>query len=228
MPKVRTLEVIFDLKIQAYEVPAFRGAVIELVGRDHVAFHNHIGDNDFHFRYPTLQYKRNHEHASIFCIEDGIEELYALFSKKGQSIRLGDKQFKLNLKNISISNPFLQVWDKTFKYHISNWLPLNQKNFTVYQEKEGIVERMMMLESILKGNMLSMAKAIGWTIEKEIEVKITEIRREKSITYKGIRLLSMDIDLNSNVFLPNQIGLGKGASTGFGVVRHKKEINTNE
>jgi len=112
MPKIRTLEVIFDFKIQAYEVPAFRGAIIDLVGREHVAFHNHIGESGFHFRYPTLQYKRNRENASIFCVEDGIEELYTLFSKKGHTIRIGDKRQNLNLKHIAISQPFVQVWDK--------------------------------------------------------------------------------------------------------------------
>ncbi len=227
MPQIRTLEVIFDLKIEPYEISVFRGAIIDLVGRDQVAFHNHIGENSYHFKYPTLQYKRNRDNASIFCIEDGIEELYALFNKKGNSIRIGSKTKNLNLKHISISQPFIQVWDKRFSYRIQNWLPFSQKNFPVYKSRESLAEQIQLLESILRGNILSFGKGINWTIDKEIKVSIIRIVREKSIKYKNVRMKSFDIEFTSNVFLPSQLGLGKGASTGFGVIRHNRKNEKN-
>lgn len=33
MPKIRVVKVVFNTKIKAYEVPAFRGAVIDMIGR---------------------------------------------------------------------------------------------------------------------------------------------------------------------------------------------------
>lgn len=58
MPKIRVVKVVFNTKIKAYEVPAFRGAVIDMIGREHVAFHNHIGENVYHYHYPYIQYKQ--------------------------------------------------------------------------------------------------------------------------------------------------------------------------
>ncbi len=225
MPRLRTLEVIFDFEIAPYEVPAFRSAVIELVGREHVAFHNHVGDNGYHFRYPVIQYKRNRRNASIFCLDEGIEELYSLFNRKGNAINIGEQRYNLHLKHIAISQPFIQVWDKTFHYRLRNWLPLSQKNYQLYKEAQGLAERVAILERVLKGNILAFAKGINWRLDKELEVTIDDILAEKAITYKKIRMLAFDVNFTSNAYLPNQLGLGKGVSKGFGVLRHvrKKE-----
>jgi len=41
MKKLALLKVAFDTTIQPYEVSAFRGAIIDKVGRQHEWFHNH-------------------------------------------------------------------------------------------------------------------------------------------------------------------------------------------
>jgi len=42
---VRTLVVQFDHHLQPYEIAAFRGAIIEKVGREHILFNHHISDH---------------------------------------------------------------------------------------------------------------------------------------------------------------------------------------
>ena len=231
MPKIRTLELIFDFELQPYEIPAFRGAIIDLVGRDHVAFHNHKGESGYFYHYPRIQYKVNRQYAAIFCLEDGIEELYDLFSKKNNHILFSGKRHKLSIRHISIANPLVQTWDRIFHYRIFSWLPLSQRNFKTYQEKESEVERLQMLEAVLKGNMLTFAKGINWQVERELSCKITRVIREKKIKHKAINMKAFDLEFSTNVYLPNQVGLGKGVSTGFGVVRHKRKTDkkpTNE
>lgn len=223
MPNTKLLEVSFSLPLKPYEVPAFRGAIIELVGRENVAFHNHIGEDKFLYKYPLIQYKTKRGNAHIVCMNEGVEELYALFTKKNHTIHIGEKPFSLHIDNINVSNPFIQVWDKRFHYHISNWLPLTGDNFKKYIELKGIAEKANMLEKIFIGNVLSFAKGIEWTVDKEIEASIMDITREKIIKYKSTKLKAFDVEVSTNVFFPNLIGLGKGSSTGFGVVKHKRK-----
>jgi len=49
-----------------------------------------------------------------------------------------------------------------------------------------------------------------------------EVLKEKPITFKGGRRQCFDIRFKTNVFLPEYIGLGKGTSKGFGVVRRDR------
>src|SRR5690625_6435384 len=79
------------------------------------------------------------------------------------------------------------------------------------------------MERLLRNNIVHFAYGLGWGIEKEIEVKISRIYPPKSVTYKGMHYKSYKIDFYTNVSLPNHIGLGKAASTGFGVVYRKRD-----
>lgn len=58
MKKIRTLTIIFEGEIKSYEIPAFRGAVIDKVGQENIIFHNHLNDNEFIYKYPLIQYKQ--------------------------------------------------------------------------------------------------------------------------------------------------------------------------
>lgn len=219
MPKIRVVKVVFNTKIKAYEVPAFRGAVIDMIGREHVAFHNHIGENAYHYHYPYIQYKQQGGYAALLCIEDGVEDMQAFFQKKRPQIRIGDREVSLDVRSVQLNQFQVQIWDKLFEYRLYNWLPLNEKNYGMYLSLDRVDDRLMLLKRILIGNILSMAKGIGWTVDKEIVLDIREILAEKVITYKNVKLKSFDVRFSSNVFIPNMLGVGKGASTGFGVIR---------
>ena len=43
--------------------------------------------------------------------------------------------------------------------------------------------------------------------------------------YKGIKVLGFTLDFEANLTLPSGIGLGKGVSTGLGVVRRVRNQN---
>jgi CRISPR/Cas system endoribonuclease Cas6 (RAMP superfamily) len=116
----------------------------------------------------------------------------------------------------------MQAWDKCFNYYMQDWLPLNQKNYHVFKSLNSEIEQKEFLEKILRGNILSFAKGINWTVENEIKVRINEIIRKKIIKVKGVPRETFTLTFSSNVFLPNHIGLGKNASMGFGVIQEIK------
>jgi hypothetical protein len=218
MPSVRVIKISFDTELKSFEIPAFRGAVIDIVGREHVIFHNHLDNDKFHYAYPLVQYKSRGRKAEIVCIQDGVDEIHNFFIKNLGGIKIGKDSRSLLVENIKINRFEVEVRDSLFSYKLKDWLALNEKNFPEYQKLEGISEKVIFLEKILTGNLLSFAKGIQWTVDKGIEVKLLNLPTFKPVRHKGQSLLSFDAEFKTNVFLPPDIGLGKGASVGFGTV----------
>lgn len=217
-PPLPTLFVQFDNCLPVWKTPAFRGALIEKVGREHVAFHNHVGDQALVYRYPIIQYKNVGGKPSLFCVGQGVEEIHKLFGLRSWAVEISGTPHELKLDRMDMAHTRLGVWDKTFQYRMTRWLALNGENYARYQAMNGLAERVAFLERLLVGNILSFAKGVDWRVDKPIKITVSAIEREAPVRYKGVSLLAFDVRFSSNVFLPRYLGLGKSASHGFGVV----------
>ncbi len=221
---IRTLIVCFDTELHLKEVPLFRGAVLESLGHDaNLLFHNHTGENSFRYSYPLIQYKRINGYATIVCIEKGVDLIGSFLRETNGKLRIGDRVVECTIKRILPARLLVQTWESTFDYHISQWLPFNSKNYQLYQNMEGLIERTTFLENILKGNLLSMLKGLDIHIDKEIIVKIKHISDSHLITYKGVKLMAFHADFACNLSIPNNLGIGKNASIGFGTIHQKRK-----
>lgn len=218
MKKIRYLTIRFDADIEAYELPAFRGAVIERAGREHLLFHNHLGDEKFLYGYPVIQYKRVGRNPALVCVDYGVDEVHHFFNQRDWEIRLGERFLKLGIRSLQLEQYTLQVWEKTFRYRLYNWLALSQENYVRYQALVDDLARTAFLEGILTGNILSFAKGVKWDVDRPISLRIDEVLKSKIVPYKRQKLLAFDVLFRSNVFLPDHLGLGKGVSLGFGTV----------
>ncbi len=222
--KIRVLNINFDTEIAAYEVPAFRGAVIYKVGKEStLLFHNHLDNNKYLYEYPRIQYKRIGGRPAIVCVEKGVDEIHHFFEAANWNLRIGEKLYEMKISHLNIHQFVLNVWDRNFRYHIGHWLALNQENYLKFKELEGIGEQIAFLETILKANILSFAKSLNWIIERPVELSIISQPKQQIVKNKQRKLLSFSLDFKTNVFIPNYIGLGKSVSIGFGVVREIKE-----
>ncbi|MCX7986289.1 MAG: CRISPR-associated endonuclease Cas6 [Bacteroidales bacterium] len=226
--RIRLLTVTFDSQIKPYEVPAFRGAIIDKVGQRHVLFHHHMGDG-YLYKYPSIQYKAINHKPAIVCIDQGVDEIHHYFEKPDWSLWLGDRKLEMKVDKLHLNQFILQVWNCMFEYKIHNWIALSQENYARYKNLEAETERIEMLERILKGNILAFAKGVEWMVEKPIELKITSSPVSHPVSLKGQKVLGFNLTFKTNVFLPNYIGLGKSVSIGYGMVKqlHKKEKENN-
>lgn len=222
MIKIKLLRIQFDTDIEAYEIPAFRGAVIAKTGNEHIIFHNHLNDREFLYGYPVIQYKRIGKNPAIICIDYGVDEIHHLFYNTNLEIVVGQRPVSLVVKNLQMQQYNLQVWEKHFEYRLYNWLALNQENHEKYQALKDELSQTLFLENILKANIISFAKGVKWDIDKQISLRIDELIKAKIVPYKQQKLLAFDIRFRSNVFLPDFVGLGKGVSLGFGTVSQIK------
>lgn len=218
------MRLVLDKPLKAGEIPSFRGAVITKVGDELNIFHNHKSQEEFFYRFPLIQYKIIRKKAALFCIEEGLEEVYRLFEGRQKKLVIRGKKVPLKLDKLSIDTFTFNVWNHKVRYNIFNWLALNQNNYILFQELKSEDKKKSFLTRILVGNILSMAKSLKWHIDKTIELEVQAIIRQKKVRFKGIPFEAFDCTFSTNVSLPEYIGLGKGASHGFGIIRKAKNL----
>lgn len=223
MKKTKTLFVQFNDSLATWQVPAFRGAVIKKVGREHALFHQHHPDTGYIYQYPLIQYKSVQQKPTLLCIGEGVDEIHKFFGLRNWDLTIAGETHKLKIHRLDMNNITINVWEKSFCYRIQNWLALNEENYKRYKAIVSLAEKVQLLERLLTGNILSFAKGIEWRVEKPVKVELQELKGEKVIRYKGVPLVAFDVLFRCNVFLPNYLGLGKSASHGFGIIRQYRQ-----
>lgn len=219
MKYIRALTIITDAEIHQNEVPLFRGAVINSLGEHpNLYFHNHLDDDKFRYAYPLIQYKRLGGKAAIVCVEEGVDIIGQFLTEVNGTLNIGERQITCHTDKIQPARILVQTWEEMFNYHISRWLPLNSQNYQRYKDIEGVVEKVSFLENILKANLLSMLKGLDIHLEKELILKITEISDSCLIHHKGVKMMAFNADFKCNLSIPNNIGIGKNASIGCGII----------
>lgn len=217
--KIRLLHVVFNTRIEAYEISAFRGAIIEKVGKENILFHNHLSDSEFVYGYPLIQYMRVGRKPSVICIEQGVNEMYKFFINKEWDMTMAGRKLQMNVSSMNLKDYTIKITGDQLNYRISNWLALNQENYPEYAKLTAITDQVSKLEGILTANILSFAKSIDWIINEPLKIKLTSVSPVKLLGYKGVKLSGFDATFNANIMFPNYLGLGKGVSHGFGTVK---------
>ncbi len=226
---IRVLTVLTEADIKQGEVPLFRGAVISSLGNGvNLLFHNHKDDEQFRYAYPLIQYKRLGGKAAIVCIEEGVDLIGQFLLSSDGKLRIGEREVTCDTKRIQPARMLVQTWEQPFSYHISRWLPLNSKNYQLYKNIEGIVERTTFLENILRANLLSMLKGLDIRLETELQVKLTQLSESYLISNKGVKMMSFNADFTTNLSIPNNLGIGKNASIGYGTVHQIRKEKEQE
>lgn len=220
--KTPILVIRFANEITPTELPFFRGAIISKVPAELTLFHNHT-ETGLRYRYPLIQYKRIQGNAAIVCIGEGTEAIGKFFSSADFALQIGNRHAHFEIDSVQAHQWLLQPWEGSFRYTIHHWLPFNSENYATYNQLEGVVEKTQMLERLLIGNILSLCTGLGIHLTKEVQCKIVNILSESVYQYKGVLMQGFTVEFSTNISLHNFIGLGKGVSLGFGIV---KQINT--
>ncbi len=219
---LRILQVAFNFTLKIDEIPFFRAAIIRTTQGVNNLFHNHTDSGNI-YRYPKIQYKNINRKATLFCIDEGVEGIHDFFSKTNWKLQIGNELREIKVEAISARQHRVGIWENFFSYQIHNWLPLNQNNYLKFKALEDSTEKISFLEKIMLANILSFLQGIELYVDDKIEVKIKSIQSERLMNYKEQQMQAFTLVFRTNISLPNFIGLGKGSSVGFGVI---KEIVT--
>lgn len=216
--QITVLTIGFGLRIPARLLYLFRGAIIHLLEHDDVLFHNHA-DEGYRYSYPLIQYRQLDGRAALVCIGDGIDAAMDCLPDFPCQVNIGTRRTQLDVDSVVEQKVLVQLDELPRLYSLRGWLPLNEKNYVEYQRLSGIYEKCAFLESILIGNILSFGKGVGVNFEGELKCTIEDIFDMRFEIYKRVGMQAFDLTFSSNVNLPDDIGLGKGVSLGFGTIR---------
>ena len=207
-----------DIQIPQWQGRCLRG----FFGSERIAgslLHNHKTEG-VAYRYPLVQYKVIHGTPTIVAIEDGISEIYPLVMER-ETLRLGDQEYNcgkiiFDLRKDSVGD---RKDPRSYRF-LSPWFALNQENYQTYltSSQEG---KERLLERILVGNVLSLTKGLGVTVETQLQSSC-QLRGGTS-EFKGETVLSFRGTFCINYDLPDLCGIGKSISRGFGTISQLNE-----
>lgn len=219
MSRTRYLHIVFSEPIQAYDIPKFRAAVIEKTRRVSDLFHNHLEDEKYIYRYPLIQYKVTDRKASLVCLNEATEDIHYLLKQKTFDFRIGKETVAYEIDDVRLKYERIQTWDQDLYYNVHNWIALNQEKFAQYQSLDSLLDRIAFLQEMLEKHLRIFMEAMHAAEPVPLRVKILELKGEKYIEYKDVFHLTFSLNFSCNLTLPNHIGLGKGVSVGFGIVK---------
>jgi len=222
LPNLRLLTVQFDAPIQAWELPAFRGAVAQKAGLEHDHFHNHDNETGgFHYRLPLVQYKQDHGKPMLVCLNEGIEALHHFFAQPNWTLHLNGRELPVRVHRLDMRQFSLDIQDRSRRYHLRQWIGLRDDNYGIYTRLDGAVERLYFLQKVLHKQVLSLLEQLDSApaASDALTVKIQQVKDERWVSYKKVKMLAFSLEFTANVHLPDYVGLGKGCSEGWGVVK---------
>lgn len=211
---IQLTHIRFQDRIKHEQLPLFRGAVINRFNNNNL-FHNHKDEN-FIYSYPLIQYKSMNGYAGIIGINEGGEALEELTNMDNFPCRLGEQLYNMKVQSVMSEKFNIRITDIPVYYKIYGWLPLNQNNYREFVKMQILSERINILEKILVGNILSFAKGVSLFIDSVIICKLMSIDSQCPTYYKGVEMMSFNVTFQSNILLPEGIGIGKGASINRG------------
>lgn len=212
-----------DIKVPQWQGRKLRG-FFGAHGEIGSMLHNHGQGNSLIFRYPLVQYKVIHGVPTIMAIEDGISTIYPLVMDC-EKLLLGDQLYDCGEMIFDLRKETIGDTEEVYHYRfVSPWFALNQANYRAYQDAP-TVEKKEILNRVLTGNLLSLTKGLGITVESRLVVSADF--RQEIVRFKSDKISAFWGSFSVNYILPDLIGLGKSISRGFGSVRRVKYSSTS-
>ena len=189
--------------------------------RNRAEFHHH-GNLGLIYQHPLIQYKTISGTGKIMGLEKGAFLLQAVDIPTAIEIdreRIEVLESKRTTEQVPIGST-----KKSLAYRfITPWLALNEINYKRFISTKSITGRENILNRILVGNILSLCKSIGFSVEDRL-VSSMRIEGTQQIEIKnGVELLGISGIFTVNFALPNWWGIGKQSARGFGTIQRIEE-----
>jgi hypothetical protein len=184
---------------------------------DEEKLHNHRADGSLVYDYPRVQFKVIDRTAHLIGLANGgslVERLW----REVESARLGrDVLPVLEAMLLKRSEPLGECAEPVEYRFVNPWLGLNQDNHARYERARTDAERLALLERVLVGNCLALAKAFGHWVEGRLRADARRLR-PRQVRFKNQSMIGFEGRFRANFQLPGGVGIGKSVSRGFGTV----------
>src|SRR5665213_3364014 len=205
-----------EINLETRDAHKLRGYFGTLFQEHSPLMHNHLETGENAYRYPLVQYKVLDAVPTLVGLNEGADLLIGLFLKI-KELKIGERSYPVLQKNIESKIINIGLSEDLHAYRFATlWMALSQHNYAGYMA-EAEEQRPKHLKAILTGNILSFFKAMNYRAEATILVNL-KIIAERETQFKNNTMLAFEASFVTNVFLPEQIGLGKSVARGFGTI----------
>lgn len=208
-----------DYALTPNQIPLLRRFINLFIGHDNDLFHNHQTPQQFHYRYPLIQYKIIEGKAALLGLgEEGVAALHQLAAHNDFRAHCAGWMGEGNIWQEEYSEDLQLMPGLDFQYRLRNYIALNGANIKAWHNHPSLPARAALVERCLTSHILKFASAIRWQLPPHgLQVALSDYRVGNGKSF-DTRFLTFDVLFRTNITLPNHIGLGKSVSHGFGVV----------
>lgn len=194
-----------------------RGFIANLLPDNPLLHHhlNNLNKKGLVYTYPKVQYKIIDGLPMILVIEEAKEVVKTIsnidhLDLKGKKYSVVDKKLIEQDTDFGVSEDM-----RSYKF-LTLWLALDEESYKRYRRRNED-ERKKQLESILIGNIISMAKGLEYVITDKLTATVNV--HEVPTSLKGTPMLGFLGNFSVNFSIPDYWGIGKSVSRGFGTVK---------
>ena len=177
--------------------------------------------------YPLLQFKTRYEEGQlrpmVMVLGDKIGAVREILTRERLEVRFRDRREQLKVHN-SKWLPFeLNTKDELQEYQLFKYHAFNQENYRLYRRLRDELERQEFIRCLVERHFDAFVKGIGWNPDPPIQIRDLQIKQQQLRPYRSYQAHCFDLSFRTNLWVPEHIGLGKGVSLGFGVLRLPKK-----
>jgi hypothetical protein len=186
-----------------------------MVGRDHWLFHNHVG-NQVHYHYPRIQYRVWRGQAGLLALGAGVDSLMQAMTERDWQLNWQGQSHPLYLTHSEREGCIPALQAQSQRYRLHRWIALNQPQFARWQACQGLRERIELLEARLSQQLQRLVQDLGYALPAPPQVALEDLSATHRVRLHRNPMLAFDLVYRSNLALPNDLAIGKGAAHGFG------------
>lgn len=208
-----------EIQLQMRDAHKLRGYFGNLFREHSPLLHNHYENGEFRNSYPLVQYKVIDKTPTLVALDKGAFLLNQLFLKMHE-LHIDNYTYPIHNKLINAQSVEVGHTNQLIRYRFTTrWMALNQTNHKKYLSATP-QQQQDMLQRILVGNILSFFKGIDLQLEphERLMASVTHLK-PGTTQFKDNTMLAFGGEFVVNALLPDNIGLGKSVSRGFGTIQ---------
>ena len=217
--EILKLKLLIDQTLTRRDAEKVRGYLGQLFWDEPFA-HHHTPDGKLIFQYPCVQYKVVDGACLVIGFGQGMSVVEQTFYKL-KEIVLDDVAQEILTQGLEKCRHLFSLSRCPVKYtFLTPWLALNEENYEKYKGMKSWGEKETLLKKILIGNIISVAKGVGYVIPDKIVVSRLKVFPTRTpVRLKGVGMTAFLGEFAVNFELPDYFGLGESVSRGFGTIK---------
>ena len=207
-----------NIQLGPDQIHKLRGFIGNLF-MEHDIIHNHsLKTGNVIYRYPLIQFKVVDDIPIIVAMTEKAIDVFSELFMKLDEIDIDGVKIPVHEESLKVENVEFGISEKSHKYEFTApWIALNQEKYKKYHALDSLQEKSEKLNSILVENLLSMSEYLDYTVEEQFDaiVRVTPVK----VNLKKKSLMGFRGMFDVNFAIPDDFGIGKSVSRGFGNVR---------